>query len=119
MEAVMRPVPLSPPLKDTMSPPREERRSTDAAKLTFPLPMTVGAIVFALSIGGAVWSIKTDVQLMNMRMEYESKLREADKEMFNAGIKALEAKIDAASNRAAALAAMQELTKQQTQGRQP
>jgi len=81
--------------------------------------MTVGAIVFALSIGGAVWSIKTDVQLMNMRMEYESKLREADKEMFNAGIKALEAKIDAASNRAAALAAMQELTKQQTQGRQP
>jgi hypothetical protein len=104
-----------------MSPTREDRRSTDrdAAKLTLPLPMTigatVGAIVFALSIGGAVWSIKTDVQLMAMRMEYEAKLRAADKEMFNIGIKALEAKIDAASNRAAALSAMQELTKSQTQ----
>jgi hypothetical protein len=110
MDVAMRPVPHSPPAKDTMT----ERRSTDLTKTIVPLPFMVGIIVTAISIAAGIWSIRTDVQLMNMRMEYEAKLRLADKETFDQAFKALEAKIDAASNRNAALAAYQELSQQKS-----
>jgi len=62
----------------------------------------------ALGIASTVWGIRTDVQLINQRMDFEAKLRESDKDTFMQAFKAMEAKIDAARNGTAALSAMQD-----------
>jgi len=91
----------------------ERRINSDITKTSVPLPFMVGIISIALGIAAAVWSIRTDVQLMSLRMEYEAKIREADKESTAQSFKALEAKIDAAGLRNFNMSIMSDLQKAQ------
>jgi hypothetical protein len=77
-------------------------------KATVPLPLMITLIGAAIAIAFAIWTIRTDVQLMNQRMDFEAQLRESDKETFMQAFKAMEAKIDAARNGSAALSSMQD-----------
>jgi hypothetical protein len=64
-----------------------------------------------------VFSIKSDVQLINLRLEYESKMRVADKESVEQQFKALEAKIEAAGLRNTAMAFSTQLADEKSKGR--
>jgi hypothetical protein len=73
----MRPVPLSPPLKDTMN-----RRSTDVNRLTFTFQTVIQIVSTAITIMGVTWwsnaEMKSDIRDMRTRMEYDSKIQEAN-----------------------------------------
>ncbi len=90
MDVAMRPVPLSPPAKDTMSPrddnnadeatwPQRDRR-VNAAGLTFPLQLVLAIVVTALSVGGGIWAtnsgMRSDVRDILTRMDYQAKLED-------------------------------------------
>jgi hypothetical protein len=79
MEAVaMRPVPQSPPAKEHMT----ERRSSDVNKLTFTFQTMIQIVSTAITIIGVTWwsnaEMKSDIRDMRTRMEYDSKLQEAN-----------------------------------------
>lgn len=58
---------------DTVTPPREAR-STDASKLTFPVQMTIGAIVMTATILGGVYGMVNGIR--ESQMKTESDLRD-------------------------------------------
>lgn len=101
-------------VEDIVSPPRDTSardRATDLMRATVPLPYLVGVISIALAIAAALWTIRTDVQLINQRLDFEARLREADKENVNLIFKTLEAKIESAGLRNSAMLLSQELVK--------
>ena len=93
----------------TMSPPRE---LADASKLSFPLPLTITAIVFALGIGGAVWSIASDVRNINTRLDYEGQIKALEQKYLDQRFATLEAKIESAGLRNALSSVFQDQSKQ-------
>jgi hypothetical protein len=78
-------------------PPREGR-STDASKLSFPLPLTISAVVFAVGIGGAVWTIASDVRDIGTRIDGQAETarvqRDLDKERLERAAEKGQANID-------------------------
>lgn len=94
-------------VEDTVTPPREAR-STDLTRGYVPMPFIVGIVSIALAIAAAVWTIRTEVQLLSQRVDFEARSRAEDKDAIMQALKTLEAKIDAARNGAAALSTMQD-----------
>jgi hypothetical protein len=107
---------LDAAVEDTVSPPREAR-SSDLTQSTVPLPYMITVIGTVVVIAFFVFSIKSDVQLINLRLEYEAKMRVSDKESVEQQFKALEAKIEAAGLRNAAMAFSTQLSDEKTKGR--
>lgn len=95
----------------SMSPPREGR-STDVSKLTFPLPMAIALVTAAIAIAAGVWQIQSQVSLITARIDHEREIRVEREKYLDARFAALEAKIEAAGLRNAAIAMSQELQKQ-------
>lgn len=96
------------------------RAVTDASRLTFPWQMTVGMITFALAIGGFMWRIDTSVQVMAAkqeareradleRLQTDREIKELEKRYLEQRFAALEAKIESAGLRNAALTMSREL----------
>lgn len=90
--------------------------AADIAKSYVTTPAMVAIIVGVLGIAGMIWSLKTDVQILDIKIGYEAKAREddkttraAEKESIMSALRAVEAKVEARANGAAALSAMQEL----------
>lgn len=113
-----------------VTPPRESRSSdVSVSRLTLTLPM-VGIIVgTALSVTGAQYIaqagqreaqaiMQSDIRDMRTRMEYEAKLNEKDSILLEQRFQALEAKIETAGLRNAAISMSGELQKQNQKGNQ-
>lgn len=85
-------------MEPDVSPPREAR-ATDASKLNFPLPLTITAVVFAVSIGGAVWTISSDVRDISTRIDGQVEAariqRDLDKERLERAAEKAQASTDA------------------------
>jgi hypothetical protein len=84
-------------IEDTVSPPREGR-ATDASRLSFPLPLTISAVVFAVSIAAGVWKIASDVRDIGTRFEGQAEAmriqRDLDKERLERSAEKAQANID-------------------------
>jgi hypothetical protein len=84
-------------IEDALSPPREGR-ATDASKLSFPLPLTISAVVFAVSIAAGVWKIASDVRDIGTRFEGQAESmkiqRDLDKERLERSAEKSQANID-------------------------
>lgn len=95
-----------------VSPPK----STDASRLTFPWPLTVGLIVFAVTIGSFVWRIEANVGAINARLDAREKsdaeIKDITQKYLDQRFATLESKIDAAGLRNANMALAQELQKE-------
>ncbi len=66
-----------------------EGRATDAAKITFPVQMVIGAVIMTASIIGAVYGMtngiresqlktESDMRDLRTRQEYQQRVNEAD-----------------------------------------
>ena len=113
---------------EDVTPPRESR-STDVSKLTATLPTVVAIVFTALAVSGAQYvaqagqreaqaEMQSDIRDMRTRMEYEAKLNEKDSILLEQRFQALEAKIETAGLRNAAIAISGELQKQQQKASQ-
>lgn len=107
------------PEERDVSPPRDTR-ITDASKLSFPLQLVIAIVVGCVTIvsgqmlldrgrGDAQAQIQSDVRDILTRMEYEAKLKAATDKALDSRFAALEAKIDAAGLRNAAMSMSQEM----------
>lgn len=97
-----------------------DTRSTDASKLSFPLQLVIAIVVGCVTIvgGQAIMDrgqnlerakIQSDVRDILTRMEYEATLRDISDKALNARFDALEAQIESAGLRNAAMSMSQEL----------
>ena len=87
-------------------------KSTDASKLSFPLPLVIGAIMFAASVVGSMWMVVSDVRDIRTRMEMQKEIDAVNAKLLEERFKSLESQIQAAGLRNAAMAMSQELQKQ-------
>ena len=87
-------------------------KSTDASTLSFPLPLLIGTIAFAVSVGGSMWMVVSDVRDIRTRMELQKELDALNSKLLEERFKTLEAQIQTAGLRNAALSLSQELQKQ-------
>ena len=106
--------------EDTAVSSTRDTRSTDASKLSFPLQLVIAIVVGCVTIvggqalidrgrGDAQAQIQSDVRDILTRMEYEAKLKGMSDKALDERFDALEAKIESAGLRAAALSMSQEL----------
>lgn len=113
-----RPVPDAAIEDAPVSPPRDEK-THDASKLSLPIGWVAGIVVFvvgfAINNALSMAALRSDVRDMLTRQEYEAKLRDNDKMLLDQRFAALEAKIEAAGLRNAAMSLSQELAKQKGQ----
>lgn len=84
-------------------------RATDASNLSFPMPLMITIIGLAMAIAAAMWRIETRVSIITTSMEYERQLDVERGKVLEQRFNALEAKIDAAGLRNAAMAMAQSL----------
>lgn len=105
-------VPNSPPAKDTMSP---ERRTVtaDLTKGYVPMPFMLTLIGLVVSIVIGVLSIKSDVRLIDERLNHEKELRLETERRRDEQFKTLEAKVESAGLRNYNMAIVTELQKAQ------
>ena len=119
-----------PPLAVHTSDERQEvisvspaSKSTDASKLTVPLQMAVAAIIGALSVSAFYYAsnqatnktisdIAADIRVMRTEMAGQKELEKVKADNLELRFKTLEAKIETAGLRNAALSLSQELQKQ-------
>lgn len=87
------------------------RTEPDASKLTIPLPYMVTLITLALGAAAGVWRIENKVSVITNSIEYERELDRQREKYLDQRFAALEAKIEAAGLRNAALSMSQELVK--------
>lgn len=111
MDVTMRPVPLSPPLTDTMT----ERRATDLTKLSVPLPFMVTIVGLVVAIAAGVWRIDSRVSIIEERAQMQKDVDAERARYLDQRFAAVEAKIETAGLRNAAMALSQELAKAQEQ----
>lgn len=95
------------PSTEKVMPPRD----TDATRLNFPLPLAVTLFGLAATAAAGVWRIETKVAQMTTAMEYERQLDAERQKLLDQRFAALEAKIEAAGLRNAAISMYQELQK--------
>ena len=88
-------------------------RATDLSKTYVPMPFMVTIIGLVVSIAIGVLSIKSDVRLIDERLNHEKELRLETERRRDEQFKTLEAKIESAGLRNAAIALTQELQKAQ------
>lgn len=97
-----------------VSPPRESK-STDASKLSLPIGWVAGIVVavggFGISQALSMAALRSDVRDILTRMQYEVQISERDAKIIESRFAALEAKIEAAGLRNAAMSLSQELQK--------
>ena len=96
-------------IEDALTPPRA---MSDATKLTIPLPYMVTLIVLALGVAAGVWRIENKVSVITTTIEYERELDRQREKYLDQRFSALEAKIEAAGLRNAAMNLSQELQKE-------
>lgn len=99
-------------------PPSEDARvdpSTDATRLAFPLPLTITLLATALAAAAGIWRIESKVSVLTTTIEYERQLDTQREKYLDQRFAALEAKIESAGLRNAALAMSQELSKSKGQ----
>ena len=87
-------------------------KTTDASKLSFPLPLVIGAIMFAVTVMGSMWMVVSDVRDIRTRMELQKEIDAINRQLLEERFKSLEAQIQAAGLRNSAMAMSQELQKQ-------
>ena len=93
-----------------VSPPKDHK-GTDATKLNFPLPLTIMLVGLALTAAAGIWRIESKVSVITTTIEYERELDRQREKYLDQRFSALEAKIETAGLRNAALALSQELAK--------
>lgn len=86
-------------------------RATDVTKLTLPLPFTITLIGLALAAAAGVWRIESKVAAFETALSYERQLDAERSKTLDSRFAALEAKIESAGLRNAAMAMSQELDK--------
>lgn len=79
--------------------PTREARSTDAAKLTVPLPYLATLIGLALAGAAGVWRIEGKVGQFETAMQYERELDQQREKYLDQRFSALEAKIESSGLR--------------------
>ena len=120
--------PSPPDGVEDVTPPREDR-TRDLAKSHLTLPMVIAVVASALSVTGGQYIVQSgqrqaqadmqsDIRDMRTRMEYEAKLNEKDSILLEQRFQALEAKIETAGLRNAAISMSGELQKQQQKQQQ-
>jgi multisubunit Na+/H+ antiporter MnhC subunit len=95
-----------------VSPPREAR-STDLTKTVVPLPFMLTIIGLVVSIAVLVLTIKSDVRLIDEKLNHEKELRLEVEKRRDSQFETLEAKIETAGMRNTTYTALQELAKAQ------
>lgn len=95
------------PEERDVSPPK----ANDATKLVIPLPYLGGLLVLALAAAAGVWRIEGKVSVITTTIEYERELDRQREKYLDQRFTALEAKIEAAGLRNAAMSLSQELQK--------
>lgn len=101
------------PIEGTVAP--HDERTTDATKLAFPLPLAISLLVASLAGVGGIWRIESKVSVITTTIEYERELDRQREKYLDQRFTALEAKIEAAGLRNAAMNLSQQL--QSSQGR--
>lgn len=91
------------------------RETPDATKLTIPLPYMVTLIMLALGGAAGVWRIENKVSVITTTIEYERELDRQREKYLDQRFAALEAKIEAAGLRNAAMSLSQKLAQEQEQ----
>lgn len=99
---------------EDVSPPREAK-STDASKLSFPLPLAVTLVGLAITAAAGIWRIESKVSVITTTIEYERQLDAQREKYLDQRFAALEAKIETAGLRNSALVMSQELQKHKGQ----
>lgn len=84
---------------------------SDATRIVVPLPYTVTLLLLALGGAAGVWRIENKVSVITTTIEYERELDRRREKELDQRFAALEAKIEAAGLRNAAMALSQELAK--------
>lgn len=116
----MIPVPTAPMFRrdadmavgDALSPPREAR-ATDITKATVPMPFMLTIIGLVVTIVIAVLSIKSDVRLIDERLNHEKELRVETERRRDEQFKVLEAKVESAGLRNFNMSVLADLQKAQ------
>ena len=95
-----------------VSPPREAK-VTDASKLNFPLPLAITLVTLAVAAAAGIWRIESKVNVITTTIQYERQLDEQREKYLDQRFAALEAKIESAGLRNAAMSMYQGLTAEQ------
>lgn len=103
---------LNPPSGGSAVVARGEQ-TQDATRLAFPLPLTITLLTLAVTAAAGVWRIENRVSRFETAFEYERQLDAERTKTIEERFRALEAKIEAAGLRNAAMVMSQELQKQQ------
>ena len=74
-------------------------KNTDASTLSFPLPLVVGAILFAASIVGSMWMVVSDVRDIRTRIELQGRVDEATTKLQDERAKNMQDAIDSMQRR--------------------
>ena len=85
---------------------------TDASRLQFPLPLTLTLGGLAIAAAAGVWRIEAQVSVITTTIAYERQLDAQREKYLDQRFAALEAKIESAGLRNAAMSLSQELAKQ-------
>lgn len=96
------------PIEGTVAP---DDRTTDATKLAFPLPLAISLLVASLAGVGGIWRIESKVSVITTTIEYERELDRQREKYLDQRFTALEAKIESAGLRNAAMSLSNELQK--------
>ena len=83
----------------------------DATRLAFPLPLTITLLTVAIAAAAGIWRIESKVSVITTTIEYERELDRQREKYLDQRFGALEAKIESAGLRNAALVMSQELQK--------
>lgn len=113
---VERPVPTVAPFRQEAEPTLEASVSPkpqDVTKLVLPLPYTITLLVLALGGAAGIWRIEDRVNIITTTIEYERELDRRREKELDQRFAALEAKIEAAGLRNAALAMSQQLSRKE------
>lgn len=84
-------------------------KAQDATKLSFPLPLMLTLIGLAITFVAGVWRVEANVSVLSNSIRYEKELDAQREKYLDQRFTALEAKIETAGLRNAALAMSQQL----------